>query len=83
SVASTITYGWKRALSRPPTPEQASVLESVYAKHKEEYLENNTAADQLISVGQHPKSTLDPAELAAWTSVARVILNLHETIIRN
>ena len=26
---------------------------------------------------------LDPAELAAWTSVARVVLNLHETITRN
>ena len=26
---------------------------------------------------------IDPAELAAWTSVARVLLNLHETITRN
>jgi hypothetical protein len=25
---------------------------------------------------------LDACELAAWTSVARVILNLHETITR-
>jgi hypothetical protein len=25
----------------------------------------------------------DPIELAAWTSVARTILNLHETITRN
>ena len=33
--------------------------------------------------GQRPTSQLDPAELAAWTSVARVILNLHETITRN
>jgi hypothetical protein len=26
---------------------------------------------------------LDHAELAAWTSVGRLILNLHETITRN
>ena len=26
---------------------------------------------------------VDPAELAAWTSVARVLLNLHETITRS
>ena len=26
---------------------------------------------------------LDPAELAAWTSVSRAILNLHEVITRN
>jgi len=30
----------------------------------------------------HAKNT-DATELAAWTSVARVILNLHETITRN
>ena len=28
------------------------------------------------------RKDLDRAELAAWTSVARVILNLHETITR-
>ena len=38
--------------------------------------------------GEHRASSpvpkdLDVAELAAWTSVARVILNLHETITRN
>jgi hypothetical protein len=26
---------------------------------------------------------VDPAELAAWTHVARVLFNLHETITRN
>ena len=30
-----------------------------------------------------PAAGIDPAELAAWTSVTRVILNLHETITRN
>ena len=29
-----------------------------------------------------PAADLDAAELAAWTSVARVVLNLHETITR-
>jgi hypothetical protein len=27
-----------------------------------------------------PAKGVDPAELAAWTSVCRVVLNLHETI---
>ncbi len=59
------------------------MLESVYAKHKAEYLANIEEAKQLVSVGQRPQSDLDAADLAAWTSVARVILNLHETITRN
>ena len=37
-----------------------------------------------LEVGERPVPTdLDPAELASWTSVARVLLNLHETIERN
>jgi hypothetical protein len=38
----------------------------------------------LLGVGDAPvPAGLDPAELAAWTSVARVLLNLHETITRS
>jgi hypothetical protein len=83
SAGSIIDYAWTTALSRPPTREQSRVLESVYAKHKKAYLADTGAAEQLLSVGQRSKSDLDPAELAAWTSVARVIHNLHETITRN
>ena len=43
----------------------------------------NQAAKAVISSGFAPVETeLDAAELAAWTGVARVILNLHETITR-
>jgi hypothetical protein len=36
---------------------------------------------KLQTVGLAPASmAVEPAELAAWTSVCRVILNLHETI---
>jgi hypothetical protein len=36
----------------------------------------------LVSVGQWPAAKQPPIELAAWTQVARVILNLHETVTR-
>jgi hypothetical protein len=37
----------------------------------------------LLRVGERPVSSkVDVAELAAWTSIARVVLNLHETITR-
>ena len=42
------------------------------------------AAAKLNANGDsEPPKEIDPAQLAAWTSVARVILNLHETITRN
>jgi hypothetical protein len=39
-------------------------------------------ADKVVHVGIWPAKCADEPELAAWTSVARVILNLHETITR-
>ena len=40
--------------------------------------------DLLLDVGMFtPPETLEAAEVAAWTSVARVLLNLHETITRS
>jgi len=41
------------------------------------------AALTLLKTGDRaPAKVLTPPELAAWTSVARVVLNLHETITR-
>ena len=53
-------------------------------KHLNQYQGDAAAADALLKVGAKPADAkLDKGELAAWTSVARVVLNLHETITRN
>jgi hypothetical protein len=79
-----LTWAYRRALSRPPRPEEVHVLTELLAKHRAEFTKDVEGAKKLLSVGDWPapKDVL-PAELAAWTSVARVILNLHETITRN
>jgi len=42
------------------------------------------AAQALLKTGLAPAPTdADPSELAAWTNLARVLLNLHETITRS
>ena len=46
--------------------------------------EDPQAAQKFLEVGMRPiPDDLDQAELAAWTSITRIILNLHETITRN
>jgi hypothetical protein len=48
------------------------------------YRADGASAEALLKVGLAPvPATLDKAELAAWTHVARVLLNLHETITRS
>ncbi len=79
-----LDWSFRRAVSRPIKPAEADVLERLLQSHLNEYKSDATAANELLTVGAKPASAdLDKSELAAWTSVARAILNLHETITRN
>ena len=81
--ADRITWASRRALSRKPTPNEAKVLEELFTKHRTQYDADPKSAEQLLGVGPSPQPKgRNAAELAAWTSVARVMLNLHETITR-
>jgi hypothetical protein len=72
------------ATSRPPNDNELRVLEGLLAQGHEWFLENPTAANELLHVGQAPLTVdVDPIELASWTVVARAVLALHETISRN
>jgi len=75
---------YHRALSRPAKPEEIKVLEALVEKHRSEFRKDPKGAQELLKVGLAPlPANADPAELAAWTSVARVVLNLHEAVTRN
>ena len=77
-------YAFQRALSRPIRPAEAQVLLPLLEQHLVQYKSDTKAAEGLLTVGARPSpSDLDKAELAAWTSIARTILNLHATITRN
>ncbi len=83
-TSSRIQFAYRQALCRPARPEEVKLLAGLYAKHRNEYQADRAAAGALLGEGQRPApKDLDAAELAAWTSVARTILNLHETITRN
>jgi hypothetical protein len=72
------------ALSRPVRPAEVSVLMKLLAKHYDQYSADPAAARAMLGTGISPVAAdIDPAELAAWTSVARVLLNLQETITRS
>jgi hypothetical protein len=79
-----VEFAYRQTLNRKPLPEETKVLAVLVEKHWKEYQADKAAATALLSEGAHPAAKdLDPAELAAWTSAARVLLNLHETITRN
>jgi hypothetical protein len=82
--AGRIRWAWREALGRAPRADELQTIQSLVQKRHAEYTQDRAAAEALIKVGLKPApASVDPVELAAWTSVARVLLNLHETITRS
>jgi hypothetical protein len=83
-VRARLEFAYRQALSRSIRGEETKLLEGLYQKHLAGYKADPKSAEALLHVGDDPlPATMDPAELAAWTSVARVIFNLHEMVTRN
>ncbi len=83
STESRVAFAAKRALSRPPTKDETELLGSLFAQQHESYLQCYDDADALLMIGQwQAPEELDRAELAAWTQVARVLLNTQEAVTR-
>ena len=75
---------FRTVLSRKPDAKEFSMLTAALAKQRELYQKDPKAAEKAISVGESlPKKLAAPAETAAWTLVANLVLNLDETVTRN
>lgn len=93
AVASEVEVGpridvvFQRAFTRIPTEEEKSVIVSLLESQLDYYRDHLDEANELIKIGQdsaeldgdHPVTA---AELAAWTSVCRAVMNMHEFILR-
>src|SRR5690606_9262781 len=79
-----IAWAWQQALQREPRPSELSTMRELLATHLAAYEQDPDAAASLLKIGLAPAPEgLDKTELAAWTHIARVLLNLHETITRS
>ncbi len=83
SDADRINLAYELALARQPRDKERSSLLGFLKAQREQFAKGESNAAQLLHVGlTAADAKLDANELAAWTSVARVVLNLHETITR-
>jgi hypothetical protein len=77
-----LDYAFRLCLARAPSPAEASRLEQYYLQQLTEYRAAPGDAKHLLgSAGALPPE-IDRPQLAAWTTVARVLLNLDEFITR-
>jgi hypothetical protein len=80
---SRIAYGFRLATTRKPAGDEIKVLLDVFTQELAEFQKDKGATEKLLGVGDFKnRADLDKAELAAWTTIASMILNLDETITR-
>jgi hypothetical protein len=83
TAESRIDYGYKLLLARAPSAKQKQILLSIEARMAADFRDDLTAANQFLRQGESPLNpAVDPRELAAWTSIASLLLNMDEAITK-
>jgi hypothetical protein len=78
-----LTLAFRLATSRQPRPQELQILVTGWQNHRDRFAKNSEAADKLTKVGELKRpDNLDLAELAAYTTVAGMLLNLDEAITK-
>lgn len=82
--AARVALAFEWVLSRPPAAEESQVVLAALEAHLARYLQDAEAATKLVSQGESkPSAGIAAEELAAYTLVANMVLNLDETLTRN
>ncbi|MGB2455138.1 MAG: DUF1553 domain-containing protein, partial [Akkermansiaceae bacterium] len=79
-----IDFIFRSVVSRLPSVEEKKIIVRFFKRQFEKYQGIPEEATKAISFGEsEPAKDLDASELAAWSLVANLILNMDEAIVRN
>jgi len=82
--ADRLRFGFRLATAREPSEKEEQVLARTLAAQRARYCENTNAADEVISIGESAVPIdCSNTELAAYTMVANLLLNLDEVVTKN
>ena len=78
-----LAYLFRLVMARQPRQAELRILLDGFHDHLKHYLADRKAALGLVSTGEFPRNEkLDVSELAAYTAVASLVLNLDEAITK-
>ncbi len=78
-----LTLAFRVVTARNPSPAELKVLVSGFHAHLADYRNDPEAAAKLVGTGEYPRNAkLDVPELAAYSAVAGMILNLDEAVTK-
>jgi len=75
SDAERLTYAFRRCVSRTPSAQERAELQSLLERQTQRFREGKLNSAEMTGGEANP-------DLAGWTAVARVLLNLDETITK-
>ena len=75
-----LNYAFRLATARTPAPAEVDVLLELMAKEEKRIADGWVSAQEVA--GKAATGEVAPTRVAAWTVVARVVLNLDETITK-
>jgi hypothetical protein len=84
SDAERVAYAFRLCTSRRPNADESAVLLKLLAKEQQRIADGWVSALDLSGMrGAAQSGEITPTRAAAWTAVARVILNLDETLTKD
>jgi len=79
-----LQHGFRVVTGRAPTKAELTVLTQNLAAQQKRFTTTPEEAKKAVTFGESkPADKLDASELAAYTMVANVLLNLDETVTKN
>ncbi len=83
SPEARLSSAFYQATARRPRPDELAILVDGFQNQLARFKRDRKAALALIAQGESPRhARLDPLELAAYTAMAQLILNLDETLTK-
>ncbi len=78
-----IANAFRFVLIRPPSEKEIAILEKIYHSTRDHFANDSAKAAELLkSANMTTTEDMDVVDMAAWTTVANVLLNLDETLMK-
>jgi len=78
-----IAYGFELTTARQPDQRESEILQSSFNYYRDAFQSDTKAAAKYLAQGEAPRdTTLDERELAAYTTLANMLLNLDATVTK-
>ncbi len=84
TVDQRIAWAWRVATSRAVNDEELTIAKNAFSQHLNRYESDEKSAAEAVAYGESKRDEkIKASELAAYTMVANLIMNLDEVVVRN